>query len=627
MAEERLKLENEVKEILAHIENGHHFLLSGGAGSGKTYSLVSLINTLFTQETKPKIACITYTNAAAQELAERLRYEDLKISTIHDFLWDIISPYQKELKEIVLEKIKETDNDFSLENIKTPIQYKEYCRLKDGIISHDEVIDFSYEMFKEYPKLCEIVASSFDYIFVDEYQDTNSKVIEILLDFLPRTKNKIIIGLFGDSMQAIYDKGIGDVQEYIDNDKVKEVVKKQNRRNPKSIIDLANKIRVDGLKQEPSKDITAPNMENGAVKQGNIKFLYSKNKIQDFNVIRNSVYCSNWNFADSNETKELRLTHRLIAEESNFKTLFEIYDKDPFLKLIQDLKKHYKENSLDIPPEKIFSEVIKEAGLKVGRGTNKSDKLASLLETPNNVELYNYLKERKWEDVKAIYFKKENLIDGKKENRNDALSTLTERDVLIKHLLKIQSLIELYQKNEYTEFIRKTDYRITRIEDKKILYDRMKELSKNTLLIGKIVELSDKYNICKNSDSFNQFVKKQNYLYHRVSKVPFEEIRSLYTYVEGYLPYSTQHKVKGLEYNNVLVLLNNGGWNNYNFNYLFGKSKSENESVVLRTKKIFYVCCTRVKENLVVVYEQPSVEGLQIAQEMFGEENVICIDD
>ncbi len=39
----RITLETEVQEILNHIDNGDNFLLSGGAGSGKTYSLVQVI--------------------------------------------------------------------------------------------------------------------------------------------------------------------------------------------------------------------------------------------------------------------------------------------------------------------------------------------------------------------------------------------------------------------------------------------------------------------------------------------------------------------------------------------------------------------------------------------------------
>lgn len=89
-------------------------------------------------------------------------------------------------------------------------------------------------------------------------------VIEIMLGFLKQSDKKNIIGFFGDAMQCIYDKGVGDLNKYkFDGTKgeVYEVQKCQNRRNPSLVIDLANKIRTDGLVQEPSNDDKAPNME------------------------------------------------------------------------------------------------------------------------------------------------------------------------------------------------------------------------------------------------------------------------------------------------------------------------------------------------------------------------------
>lgn len=87
---EKQQLENEVIEVLKHAENGRHFLLSGGAGSGKTYSLVQVIKEIIRRNPKSQIACITYTNAAVKEIQERVDHNNLRVSTIHDFLWDMI---------------------------------------------------------------------------------------------------------------------------------------------------------------------------------------------------------------------------------------------------------------------------------------------------------------------------------------------------------------------------------------------------------------------------------------------------------------------------------------------------------------------------------------------------------
>lgn len=110
-------------------------------------------------------------------------------------------------------------------------------------------------------------------------------------------------------------------------------------------------------------------------------------------------------------------------------------------------------------------------------------------------------------------------------------------------------------------------------------------------------------------------------------EVPYKEVQALYKYLEGMTPFSTQHKTKGTEFDDVLVILDNGKWNNYNFEKLFTAKESElQDSVVRRTRKIFYVCCTRTKENLVVYYHQPSESVLLKAKEWFGIDNVIPIN-
>ncbi len=101
--------------------------------------------------------------------------------------------------------------------------------------------------------------------------------------------------------------------------------------------------------------------------------------------------------------------------------------------------------------------------------------------------------------------------------------------------------------------------------------------------------------------------------------------QDLFRYVEGFTPFSTQHKTKGREFDDVLVILDNGKWNKYNFEYLFSETQDK-ESIVNRTRKILYVCCTRAKERLALFYYQPSGKALQMAQILFGKENVINLD-
>lgn len=85
------------------------------------------------------------------------------------------------------------------------------------------------------------------------------------------------------------------------------------------------------------------------------------------------------------------------------------------------------------------------------------------------------------------------------------------------------------------------------------------------------------------------------------------------------------NKTKGSEFDNVLVILDYGNWNKYNFENLFLGSGSQ--SVLNRTQKIFYVCCTRSKESLAVYFHSPSDQVIAKAKEWFGDENVINISN
>ena len=193
----------ELEQILNHIENGENFLLSGGAGSGKTYSLVQVIYEVIKKYPAEKVFCMTYTNVAVKEIEERVNHKNLKVSTIHDFLWDNIKHFQKEIKASLITLANDEESNIKIENddSHTPsnyfdeieqIQYKEFLKIKDGIISHDEIILLSEYMFRTYKKLCDILKDKYKFIFVDEYQDTHKEVVNILLSHLQQSNRKNI---------------------------------------------------------------------------------------------------------------------------------------------------------------------------------------------------------------------------------------------------------------------------------------------------------------------------------------------------------------------------------------------------------------------------------------------------
>lgn len=644
MAEERLinEFEDEFHQIMKLVSDGENFLLSGGAGSGKTYSLVQVIKQVIADFPTANVACMTYTNAAVREIEERVNHKNLNVSTIHDFLWDNIKHFQKELKQTLIALL----NDEEVQQIKIDdivnvpsnyydnrteplsIQYKEYLKLKDGIISHDEVLLVSAYMFHKYPKLCDIVKDKYKFIFIDEYQDTHIEVVKILLEYFSRTPKKCIVGFFGDAMQAIYDNGIGDIDLYKgDNDgQVKEVKKVQNRRNPKAVITLANRLRTDGITQEPSNDTSAPNMVDGIPKEGNILFLYSEN--DDISIIKRFLsehYA--WNFNDINETKELNLTHNLIADKAGFRSLMDIYDKDLILAFNKRIKNYIKENNILLDfSEKTFGEVIDI--LQQGKSGKELKKIQP---TPNmqlfinaNPDLYSFALNYNFDKLSKIYLDKDQLLDDKKQSDDDDKKKGSKRDNLIRHLFKIQRNIELYKNRQYNDFLRETDYPLIRtIADKRILRDNIESLiNVGNKTIEEIINDAHEMHICLIDEKLERFKLEKEYVYNRVKSIKFFEFQKLYEYLEGKTPFSTQHKTKGAEFDNVLVVLDNGGWNNYNFESVF-VDNGKSETIKSRSLKIFYVCCTRAKENLAVFYHKPSVNVIAKAQEWFGEDNVI----
>ena len=631
MAKKAIELEPEVKEVLAQIKSGKNFLLSGGAGSGKTYSLVSVIKEVIKANLTTPIACITYTNAAVKEIAERVDHTNLRVSTIHDFLWDTIKPFQRELKTTLLELINEPDNRIPNPNndanvpyensFENGIQYQEYLRISDGIISHNEVLLLGNRMYRKYKVLCDILKDKYKLIFIDKYQDTSPLVIEILLEQLKTSSKNCIIGFFGDSMQSIYDDGVGDLFDYISSGEIVEVQKTQNRRNPMSVIRLANKLRSDTLQQEPSKDNNAPNMINGKIKEGSIKFLYSYGG--DLDIIKKSEHFTGWDFKDSKNTKELSLTHNLIADKAGFEDLMKIYDKDPIIKLKNEILKKIKDKP-DIDIEgKSFEEVLCLVPLKNRQGRLK---IEDIKEEPEHLELYNMLRDKPFSSVQKIYLDKDSLIDDKKDDPESENSRNSRRDPIIKHLFKIQDVIHCYETGNFNDFIEKTDFQINSIAKKKEISETIKVIKNmSEHSIADVINYADTKGLCRKDDHYNNFVDNNVYLFYRVSNVLFKCFQNLYAYLEGFTPFSTQHKVKGSEYDNVLVILDNGKWNYYNFAKLFGEERGS-EKALFRSQKIFYVCCTRAKKNLVVYYDNPSDVVLSCARSWFGNNGVFCCE-
>lgn len=526
-----------------------NFLLSGGAGCGKTHTLKETLEYIFTDSVlkQNSVACITFTNVAADEIKSRIQNPKLYVGTIHEFLWFCIKQYQKDLKSSLIELIEKEKEEEKTgikykgeENLTVDyfadkrIEYRQYKKLEEGIVSHNDVLRLANFMFGKYPFLCRIIKDKFPFIFIDEYQDTDKRVVEIFLEHLSvdvdksgnKTTKKVIVGMFGDAMQSIYAYGVGNINSYVESGVVEEIPKIDNYRCSTTVIDLLNKLRFDDIKQTASGD------NKNII--GSAKFLYSKTDLALSAVKKHEALVS-WNFEDSENTKELYLTHRLIAGKAGYSLIFAEY--------------------------------------------GNADRL---------------------------------LGDNK--------------DGLTKHLFSINELIDLYASKNYNEFIRKCNFRINRLDDKRVLKANIENLLnvQKEKTIGELIILSDDLDIYPRGDSLKEFISENESLYLKICQIPASEAKVLYDYERDYLPYSTQHNIKGTEFRNVLVVLDNGGWNQYNFGDLFGE-RPDKRSIIERTGKIFYVCCSRTIENLVVFFPEPSETVLNKARDWFGRENVLTV--
>lgn len=235
-----------------------------------------------------------------------------------------------------IEQLNQTISQIIAEKDYSKICYSDtgFDSLQNLTYGHDGLLKIFHLLIVKFPLLSKLIADKFDYIFIDEYQDTNSVVIGDLIQITQ--KSNLVLGLFGDSMQAVYSDGVGDVEDFIKNNTLKLIQKPDNYRCTYEIIDVVNPLRLDGLKQEVAlKRIKNGELESADTRHGIVKILYSifeekpktfsnsedKERYQknvDQLINKAKEYCHN--------AKILMLTNKAIAEKNDFKTLYKVFD-------------------------------------------------------------------------------------------------------------------------------------------------------------------------------------------------------------------------------------------------------------------------------------------------------------
>lgn len=319
---------------ITNVDN--NFKVSAGPGAGKTYWLVNHIKNILHYSNKlsitRKVACITYTNSAVETIYKRLGTSSVlvEVSTIHSFLYKhIVKPYASFISAQYNLDIKKIDghDDIILSNygfltewkvrtkqqrireddvvvsafeklrwqiedddlvVKTPYPFKvggysirndsyfEYKKMtwEKGLIHHDDVLFFSYQILKQQPFVVKVLKAKFPYLVVDEFQDCNPIQIEI---FKTLGLEGVITGIIGDSYQSIYKFQGADFNQIRDFNlpNIQEYNLNENRRSSNEIVALLNSIRSD-ITQIPYRNIS---IEKPKILIGDMNLALTKCKV------------------------------------------------------------------------------------------------------------------------------------------------------------------------------------------------------------------------------------------------------------------------------------------------------------------------------------------------------------
>ncbi|MGO2747360.1 UvrD-helicase domain-containing protein [Microbacterium sp.] len=617
------ELEPEVIEAEACVRSNRDFLMKGGAGSGKTHSMLSFLEQIYASDPAAKVACVTFTNVAVNEIRSRFPTTNLQVSTIHEFVWSLIGRFQKNVRESLAALV----NDGTIKSsFVLPIEpdiwteaitYKEWLSIESGEISHDELLKVAKHLFSAHPSLAKILIDRYDLLLIDEYQDTPVDVLVILLELLPDPNDRSLrIGLFGDSEQAIYEgeKGVDVVASAMNSGRLHAITKIQNRRNPSSVLRIINHLRSDDLTQVESTDESAPNFG----KIGSARFLYTRQEELTTDSLRDLDYCKGWRF-ESDSTKLLYLGKSMIAREKQFPSLMAIYDKDRVVEYAKRLREGLAKKN-----------ILVDAGISLGQVRESHGD--SFPPTPTQrkafeqePELLAVASTYSFEDIVTTSTSSDRLLGTKKVSELDDRDRGEKRDPLINHLIAIQEIRRQFRRGKFSAVIRAMDEEITSIDGRQEVANSLEALdAMDTSSVSEVITFAEDSGLLRRKDAVLRFQAKHPYRYNRVGAVPFAEVVNLYEYVEDHSPYSTQHSVKGSEWDNIFISLDNGGWNNYNFEKLLADPQGRT-SVLDRSRMMLYVTCSRAKENLIVYVHKPAAGTLARAKDWFGIDAVECV--
>lgn len=603
-------------ELKKCVDNKHCFILTAGAGSGKTTSLIKLLDYIIKDKGKilrknrQKIACITYTNVAVEEIYNDVGKNDLLfVSTIHSFLWEFIKPFQKDIKKWVASKIDNKINEAEeklcsiriKQNTREKLQkdIEKYKSLKDnfhtvksfkydmdgfnissnyekGTLGHSDIIQMAPQLISENRLLRKILTCQFPYIFIDESQDTFKCFVDSMLEV--SKEENICVGFIGDAMQNIYVTGVGKIGPY---NNFQEINKEENFRSSRSVLNLANNIRrtEDNLIQVHGLS----DIKDGIVKI----FICDTNSSRNDNIKKINDYMKDKTSNSWDNIRLLILVHRAASKQMGFQNLYSIFTDS------KDEKAASAFSEGCHPLTSQFRDII----FPFLEAAAFSDKFNTI-----NI-LRNY----------SPLLTQSNIKDNYK----------TINTLFLQIKIYIQDLLNILKKENCTNWeILKYIY------DKK-LFDLHIKLYPY-LSLDEAPKIEELYNDANDEEI-------ENHIYTAFLNSETKEIKRYLEYIGGNSIFATQQGVKGAEFDNVMVLIDP---EDKHMSFSYGKLlKTESlsntdqdniaqgkDNVLFKTKRLFYVACTRARRNLAITYFSDNIDyaiSCLNETEFFNKEDII----
>ncbi len=602
---------NADKLIKQCLHNKQSFALIAGAGSGKTTSLISalkIVRSTFGNNlllNNQRIACITYTNRAIGVIEERLDFDELfAVSTLHSFLWREVKHFNSDIQRIVVQKIipKKIEKlegkighkvnsqqairakeqieklEADLKILENPDKFRyedtEFSNFSEFSLGHDSVIEIAEHLLNECSVFRSILGSRYPFIFVDEAQDTFTKIIEGM-NKLTSGDELPLVGYFGDPWQQIYKNRAGD---FCPPDKGIKISKTENFRCSPEVVSILNNFRTD-LKQVASGNIASQTGSAELVLIQSEKPESSRNAYSDDQKYRsmkklNSLIAC-WGWQDDPQVKVLFLVRQMIAKHMGFNNL----------------------NSL-------FSG--KYASMHAKNAFNTGDHYLIRPFVQVIIPLINAY--RKTDHKKVLNLLIENSPGFKADGENSKVS-LDKMTKLAQSAL--EDIIQAWEDNTIKDVLLKAhDHKLIKLSD----------------------ELAQQINRKPQNDNYDETkhkMEKGNWLADKFFKMTTSELHEYWNFISEHTPFSTQHGVKGEEYPNVVVVYDDleASWHYYNFEKLFSplSSTKPKESQEERSRKLAYVSFSRAQLNLKVVFftQNPSIVKDEIInRNLFSKEQI-----